>query len=92
MARVDLPKGILAIHGRVGNLIYRSRKQPDGTYHVFVHEAPSRKHNHNRAAQTHPRAVLSVGRHDAAHQHLPPTRRTIRHVRRLYTANMQKKG
>ena len=44
MARVELPKGILAIHGRVGNLIYRSRKQPDGTYHVFVHEAPSRKH------------------------------------------------
>ncbi|MBQ1858760.1 MAG: hypothetical protein II605_01390 [Paludibacteraceae bacterium] len=45
MARVDLPKGIVAIHGRVGNLIYRSRKQPDGSYRVFVHEAPSRKHN-----------------------------------------------
>ena len=38
MARVDLPKEILAVHGRIGNLIFRSRKQPDGTYKVFVHE------------------------------------------------------
>ena len=45
MARVELPKGILAIHGRLGNVIYRSRKQPDGTYRVFVHEAPTRKRN-----------------------------------------------
>lgn len=45
MARVILPPGILAIHGRLGNLIYRSRKQPDGTYKVFVHEAsPRSKH------------------------------------------------
>ena len=45
MARVELPTGILAIHGRLGNMIYRSRKQPDGTYKVFVHEAPKqRKH------------------------------------------------
>ena len=43
MAQVELPKGIIAIHGRLGNLIYRSRKQPDGTYKVFVHEAPARK-------------------------------------------------
>ena len=43
MARVILPPGILAIHGRLGNMIYRSRKQPDGTYKVFVHEAPKRK-------------------------------------------------
>ena len=43
MARVELPKGVLAIHGRIGNMIYRSRKQPDGTYKVFVHEAPERK-------------------------------------------------
>jgi len=41
MAQVELPKGIIAIHGRLGNLIYRSRKQPDGTYKVFVHEAPT---------------------------------------------------
>ena len=45
MARVDLPKGIVAIHGKIGNLIYRSRKQPDGTYRVFVHEAPQPKRN-----------------------------------------------
>ena len=45
MARVELPKGILAIHGRLGNLIYRSRRQPDGTYKVFVHEASTRKRN-----------------------------------------------
>lgn len=38
MAQVTLPKGIVAIHGRIGNMIYRSRKQPDGTYKVFVHE------------------------------------------------------
>ena len=43
MARVTLPNGILAIHGRLGNLIFRSRRQPDGTYKVFVHEASQRK-------------------------------------------------
>ena len=43
MAQVTLPPGILAIHGRLGNMIYRSRKQPDGTYKVFVHEAPRRE-------------------------------------------------
>ena len=43
MARVELPQGIAAIHGRVGNMIFRSRKQPDGTYKVFVHEDPYRK-------------------------------------------------
>ena len=43
MAQVTLPFGIVAIHGRLGNMIYRSRKQPDGTYKVFVHEAPKRK-------------------------------------------------
>ena len=37
MAEVELPKGIVAIHGRVGDYIYRSRKQPDGTYKTFVH-------------------------------------------------------
>lgn len=42
MAQVILPPGILAIRGRLGNLIYRSRRQPDGTYKVFVHEARSR--------------------------------------------------
>ena len=40
MAKVTLPSGILAIHGRLGNYIYRSRKQPDGTYKVFVYAAP----------------------------------------------------
>ena len=43
MARVELPDGILAIHGRLGNMIYRSYKQADGTYKVFVHEAPRRE-------------------------------------------------
>ena len=43
MARIELPQGIAAIHGRLGNLIYRSRKQPDGTYKVFVSEAPAKK-------------------------------------------------
>ena len=32
--KVELPKGIAAIHGKIGNLIFRSRKQPDGTYRV----------------------------------------------------------
>ena len=45
MAQIQLPDGILAIHGRLGDKIYRSRKQPDGTYKVFVHEAPKRKSN-----------------------------------------------
>ena len=51
MARVELPKGILAIHGRLGSVIYRSRKQPDGTYKVFVHEAPARKRNGSSSRQ-----------------------------------------
>ena len=38
MARVTLPQGIAAIHGKIGNMVYRSRKQADGTYKVFVHE------------------------------------------------------
>ena len=38
MARVELPQGIAAIHGRLGNMVYRSRKQADGTYKVFVSE------------------------------------------------------
>ena len=37
--KVELPKGIAAIHGKIGNLIFRSRKQPDGSYRVFVHKA-----------------------------------------------------
>ena len=37
MARVTLPQGIAAIHGKLGNMVYRSRKQADGTYKVFVH-------------------------------------------------------
>ena len=40
MAEVQLPKGILAIHGRLGDVIYRSRKQADGTYKTFVHYQP----------------------------------------------------
>ena len=43
MARVILPTGIAAIHGRLGNMIYRSYKQPDGSFKVFVHEAPRRE-------------------------------------------------
>ena len=42
MAKVELPKGIIAIHGRMGDYIYRSRKQPDGTYKTFVHYSPKR--------------------------------------------------
>ena len=38
MARVELPQGIAAIHGKIGNMVYRSRKQADGTYKVYVHE------------------------------------------------------
>lgn len=36
MARVELPEEIAAIHGRVGNMVFHSRKQADGTYKVFV--------------------------------------------------------
>jgi len=43
MARVELPEGILAIHGRLGNMVFRSRKQADGSYKVFVQEYVSRK-------------------------------------------------
>ena len=43
MARVELPKGITAIHGKLGGLVFRSRKQPDGTYKVFVSEAPKKR-------------------------------------------------
>ena len=43
MAQVELPKGIVAIHGRLGDYIYRSRKQPDGSYKVFAHYSPKVK-------------------------------------------------
>ena len=43
MAKVELPKGIVAIHGRLGDYIYRSRKQPDGSYKVFAHYSPKVK-------------------------------------------------
>ena len=61
MARLILPKGILAIHGRLGNLIYRSRKQPDGTYKVFVHEAPPRKKNVPTTSQSRSIHVPTTG-------------------------------
>ena len=38
MARVTLIPGIAAIHGRIGNTVFRSRKQADGSYKVFAHE------------------------------------------------------
>ena len=53
MAQVELPQGIVAIHGKIGNMIYRSRKQPDGTYRVFVHEAPSRRITGKKAPSAH---------------------------------------
>ena len=43
MAKVELPSGIAAIHGRLGNMVFRSRKQADGTYKVFVHEYVPKK-------------------------------------------------
>ena len=43
MARVELPSGIAAIHGRLGNMVFRSRQQPDGTYKVFVSEYKPKK-------------------------------------------------
>ncbi len=43
MARVELPAEIAAIHGRLGNFVYRSRKQPDGTYKVFMYECKKKK-------------------------------------------------
>jgi len=42
MAQVELPKGIVAIHGRLGDYVYRSRKQPDGSYKVFAHYSPKK--------------------------------------------------
>ena len=47
MAQIELPDGIVAIHGRLGDKIFRSRKQPDGSYRVFVHDAPSARHRKN---------------------------------------------
>ena len=38
MAEVKLVKGIAAIHGKLGDMVFRSRKQADGSYKVFVHE------------------------------------------------------
>ena len=43
MARVELPKGIKAIHGRLGNLMFRSYKQADGSYKVFAYEYCAKK-------------------------------------------------
>ena len=43
MAEVQLPKGIVAIRGRLGDFVYRTRKQADGTYKTFVHYSPKVK-------------------------------------------------
>ena len=48
--------------------------------------------HHLRASQTHTRAVVFVGRHNAAYRDLPPTRRAIWYVGRLYPPNLPKKG
>ena len=34
--KVELPKGIKAIHGRMGNWVFRSYKQADGSYKVIA--------------------------------------------------------
>ena len=54
MARVELPSGIAAIHGRLGNMVFRSRQQPDGTYKVFVSEYKPRVRQQDRKDQTTP--------------------------------------
>ena len=51
MARVDLPEGIAAIHGRIGNMIFRSRKQADGSYKVFAHRDPYRPEGARRSVK-----------------------------------------
>ena len=58
--QVDLPKGILAIHGRVGDYIFRSRKQHDGTYKVFAHYAPKRNKitGKNESLSNHYRTII----------------------------------
>ena len=43
MAEVKLAKGIIAIHGKLGDMVFRSRKQADGSYRVFAHEYRGRK-------------------------------------------------
>ena len=55
MARVELPSGILAIHGRLGNMVYRSRKQADGTYKVFVSERPTKRRGNIEPTTRQPR-------------------------------------
>ena len=52
MARIELPRGcgIAAIHGRIGNQIYRSRLQPDGSYKIFVHAAPQKRRSRHKPA------------------------------------------
>ena len=69
MARVELPGTILAIHGRLGNLIYRSRKQPDGTYRVFVHPAtePRKRKKSNGA----PENFTFLGRASSSEEPMP---------------------
>ena len=40
MARVELAAGISAIHGRLGDYIFRTVQQADGTNKVFATYAP----------------------------------------------------
>ena len=64
MAQVTLPFGIIAIHGRLGDKIYRSRRQPDGSYRVFVHDAPPRtKHG---PSSDHHRSIIEPLSEDSA--------------------------
>ena len=47
MARVELPFGIVAIHGRLGDLIFRTNKT---TGKVTVHLAPQKKKGYGKSA------------------------------------------
>ncbi len=55
MAKVELPPYIAAISGRIGNFVYRSRKQPDGSYKTFVYEyRPRTKNSRKKRADIEP--------------------------------------
>ena len=63
MAKVELPCGIAAIHGKLGNMVFRSRKQPDGKYKVFVYEyRPQPKRLPKVNGRTLDRSWKDVGR------------------------------
>ena len=50
MATCELPKGILSISGKMGGMIFKTYKRPDGTTVTRAYPNPYRQHGYQRSS------------------------------------------